>query len=435
MTEMMIGYEDALAATLAALKPLQPAEMAPLWELTGRVTVQDLTAQDNAPTTDVSLKDGYAVQSADVAKAAPDHPVPLRLAGQVAAGGVFAGQVSPGTAVRILSGAPLPAGADAVLAEEFALRDGERVIALADAAAGRNVMRRGSELAAGQCIIPAGTVLRPAQVGLLAAAGYSEAPVVRRPRVGIVATGDEVVGLGLPAATPGSLSGTARRLETGQVFASNLATVAAWCRHYGMATSGTVAADDPAILAAALLDALAENDAVITSGGAWSGEHDLVAGTLAELGWRKVYHRVRLGPGKGAGFGIWQGKPVFILPGGPASNQMAFLQLALPGLHRLMGYPHPGLPARPARLTAVVSGQQDWTQFVEGHFEWNNGKLWFSPGKGPNRLRSMANCEGYVKIPEGVETLEADALVLVQVLPGVPTLWGIPQQHRSFGGY
>ncbi|MCX6031921.1 MAG: molybdopterin molybdenumtransferase MoeA, partial [Chloroflexi bacterium] len=260
MTGVMIGYEDALAATLAALEPLQPAEMAPLWELADRVTAQDLIAQDDSPTTDVSLKDGYAVQSADVAQAAPDRPVPLHLAGEVAAGGNFAGQVSQGTAVRILSGAPLPAGADAVLAEEFAVRDGERVFALTDAAAGRNVMRRGSELAGGQCIIAAGTVLRPAQVGLLAAAGYSEAPVVRRPRVGIVATGDEVVGLGFPAAAPGSLPHRARRLEAGQVFASNLATVIVWCRHYGMETTGAVVADDPAALRAALLDALAQND-------------------------------------------------------------------------------------------------------------------------------------------------------------------------------
>ncbi|MGQ9490238.1 MAG: molybdopterin molybdotransferase MoeA [Anaerolineae bacterium] len=407
---MMIGYEDALAATLAALEPLQPPEMAPLWELTGRVTAQDLFAQDDAPTADVSLKDGYAVRSADVAQAAPDHPVPLRLVGQVSAGEIYAGEVGQGMTVRILSGALLPAGTDAVLAEEFAQRTGEIILALADAAAGRNVARRGSELAAGQRILPAGTVLRPAQVGLLAAAGYNEVPVVRRPRVGIVATGDEVVGL--PDRT--------KRLKAGQVFASNLATIAAWCTHYGIPTSGIMAADNPAALTTALLDALAKNDAVITSGGAWSGEHDLVAGTLDRLGWRKIYHRVRLGPGKGAGFGLWQGKPVFILPGGPASNQMAFLQLALPGLHRLMGRHPSGLPVCPARLAAAISGQRDWTQFVEGRFEWRNRELWIVPAQGPSRLRSMASCEGYIKIPEGTETLEAGAQVLVQVLPDVP---------------
>ena len=413
---MMTGYEDALAATLAASAPLQPAEMAPLWELSGRVTALDLAALDDSPTADVSLKDGYAVQSADVTEATPDHPVFLRLTGQVAAGGVFTGQVVRGTAVRILSGAPLPAGATAVLAEEFTVCDGECIAALADAAPARNVMRRGSELVKGQCIIPAGTVLRPAQVGLLAAAGYREVPVVRRPRVGIVATGDEVVGSGLLAAHENL------QLEAGQVFASNLTTVTAWCRHYGMATAGAVVGDDPAVLRAALLDALTQNDAVVTSGGAWSGERDLVVGTLEELGWRKVYHRIRLGPGKGAGFGLWQGKPVFVLPGGPASNQVAFLQLALPALHRLMGYPHPGLPTRPARLTTAISGQRDWTQFIEGRFEWDGAELRFVPGKGRSRLRSMADSEGYVKIPEGVEVLEAEALVPVQVLPDVPAL-------------
>ena len=161
---------------------------------------------------------------------------------------------------------------------------------------------------------------------------------------------------------------------------------------------------------------------MLTSGGAWTSERDLVAGILDELGWRKIYHRVRLGPGKGAGFGLWQGKPVFILPGGPASNQMAFLQLALPGLHRLMGHPHPGLPVRPARLTAAVSGQRGWAEFVEGRFEWDGATLCISPGKGRSRLRSMAGCEGYVKIPEETETLAAGTVVPVQVLPDVPAL-------------
>ncbi len=175
---MMIGYEDALSATLAAIEPLG-AELAPIAALAGRVVREDLLAPEDSPAVDISLKDGYAVQSADVAGASPDCPVHLHLVGHVAAGGIFAGELRAGEAVRILSGAPLPAGADAILAEEFAACEGERVTARADAAPGRNILPRAADLARGQLLVPAGTVLRPAQVGLLAAAGYRAVPVVR----------------------------------------------------------------------------------------------------------------------------------------------------------------------------------------------------------------------------------------------------------------
>lgn len=410
----MIGYEEALAATLEAIDPL-PGEPAPLGELAGRVLAEDIFAPEDSPALDISLKDGYAVHSADVADASPESPVHLRLVGQVSAGGVFAGEVRRGETVRILSGAPLPRGADAILAEEFAACEGDRVAARADAAAGRNILPRGADLARGQLLARAGTVLRPPQVGLIAAAGYRAAQVVRRPRVGLVATGDELLG------RLGS-DGAPEAAGANMIFPSNLVALAAWCSHYGMATSSVVVGDDPAILRATLLDQLADNDAVLTSGGAWTSERDLVSGVFEELGWRKIYHRIRLGPGKGAGFGLWRGKPVFLLPGGPASNQMAFLQLALPGLHQLMGHPLPGLPVRLARLTEAVTGQLGWTEFIEGRFEQDGPELRIAPRKGRSRLGSMAACEGYIKIPEGVETLAAGAVVPVQVLPDVLAL-------------
>jgi len=430
----MIGFEEALAATLAAIEPLGGEEIAPIAGLTGRVAAGDLHAPHDSPAVDISLKDGYAVQSADVAGAGSDRPVSLRLVGQVAAGGVFTGELSSGETVRILSGAPLPAGADAILAEEFAISEGEHVIAQAGAAPGCNILPRAADLAQGQLLIPAGTMLRPAQVGLLAAAGYREIPVRRRPRVGLIATGDELVvpgdeplalAVGEGPQQPGqALSGSSR------VFPSNVATLAAWCTHYGLEASEAVTGDDPAVLRATLLRMLEANDAVLTSGGAWTSERDLVAGILDELGWRKIYHRVRLGPGKGVGFGLWQGKPVFLLPGGPASNQMAFLQLALPGLHRLMGLPHEGLPVRFARLVAAVGGQLDWTEFIEGRFSWDGPVLCVTPAKGRSRLRSMAACEGYIQIPEGVETLAAGTVVPVQALPNVPALYS-ESRHPS----
>lgn len=448
MNRARVSFEDALAATLHAITPLA-TEPTPLQTLVGRVVAEDVIAPMDAPTADVSLKDGYAVRSADVAGASREEPVPLRLVGHVAAGGAYGQEVAPGTTVRVLSGAPLPVGADAVLAEEYAVRDDECVTALADAEPGRNVLFRGIDFERGSCLVSAGTVLRPAQVGLLAAAGYAVVSAVRRPRVGLVAVGDELVvpmhagdGAKAPAhpgdgpvapadsddgavapAHPGDGRESAEPLlGHGQVFSSNLANMAAWCGHYGLTVSEAVVRDERAALRQTLLAALERSDVVLTSGGAWNSERDLVVGVLDELGWRQSYHRVRLGPGKGVGFGMWRDKYVFVLPGGPASCQMGFVQLALPALHRMMGYARPGGPTRPARLTVSVKGQRTWTEFVEGRFEWDGAELCVVPAKGRSRLRSMAECECYIRIPEGTEVLEAGTLTVVQVLPDVPGL-------------
>ena len=424
----LIAFEDALAATLANLEPLPGEELAPLAELVGRIPARDLIAPQDVPVTDVSLKDGYAVHSADVAQAARERPVQLRLVGEVAAGGAFTGRLGAGETVRILSGAPLPEGADAILAEEFTTSTEGIVTALADAAPGRNILNRGTDLEADECLAPAGTVLRPAQVGLLAAAGFSQAPVRRRPRVALIATGDELIA---PMARDSAGTAPGAGTAGAQVHPSNLATMAAWCRHFGMQTTEAVIRDDASALRAELLKVLPECDAVLTSGGAWTSERDLVVSVLEELEWREVYHHVRLGPGKGVGFGILQGRAVFVLPGGPASNQMAFLQLALPGLHRLMGLPNPGLPTRPARLTTAVSGQRDWTEYSEGRFSWEGTELCFTPAKGRRRLRAMAGCEGYVKKPEGLDGLAAGTVQPVQALPDVPSLEACPTQRRG----
>ncbi|MFW6070372.1 MAG: gephyrin-like molybdotransferase Glp [bacterium] len=405
---LIANFDAALEATISAITPL-PGETLPLAELVGRVTAREVRSLVDSPSLDVSLKDGYAVRSADVAQASPEHPITLTIIGDLAAGGSFDGAVESGTAVRILSGAPLPRGAQAVLAEEFTTVRGDRVTATADAGPGRNVMRRGDDVRRDEVVAPAGTRLRPAQVGLLAAAGQDRADVIRRPRVGIIATGDEVV-------APG------RDLEAGQLYASNLVTLQAWCTHEGMPTTVRVAPDEREAIRQALVETLETHDAIVTSGGAWKGDRDLVAALLDELGWRKVYHRIRLGPGKAVGFGLWQGKPVFILPGGPPSNQTAFLQLALPGLHRLAGRSQLGLPLHEARLAKTVRGQRDWTQFVEGRFEQGAQGLCFRPEKQKSRLQSMADCEGFLKIPEGVAQLDAGSRVAVQVVPHLPLL-------------
>jgi molybdopterin molybdotransferase len=292
-----------------------------------------------------------------------------------------------------------------VVSAEFATDDGQTVTVVNDAGTGRNVLPRGGDISEGQRIATAGDLLRPPVVGLLAAAGHRRVAIFRRPRVAILATGDEVV-------APG------RRLTPGKLYASNLVTLAAWCTRYGLSVTTAVAPDSKEKIRAQLLALVADSDAILTSGGAWQGERDLVVRLLDELGWRKVYHRVRMGPGKAVGFGLWQDKPVFCLPGGPPSNHMAFLQLALPGIHRLEGRRQPGLPVQFARLAEPVSGQRNWTQFVHGRLTANAGEALFHPLHIKNRLQEIARMEAIVTIAESTERLPGGAVVSVQVLAG-----------------
>jgi molybdopterin molybdotransferase len=401
-----MSFAEALAETLDHVSPLGGEEV-DLTRAGGRVAAQDLAALVDCPSVDASLKDGYAIHSADIAAASPQHPVQLRLGGLAVAGGAWTGTVRQGMAVRVLTGAPIPRGAEAVVSDEFTSLEGEILTVVNDAEPGRNILRRSSDVAAGQRIVATGELLRPTQIGLLAAAGHGQLRVFRRPRVAIVAIGDEVVAPGNP-------------LAEGKLYASNLVTLASWCAGYGMAVTTAVVPDNEDQIRAELLACLQDHDAILTSGGAWTSERDLVVHLLDDLGWKEIYHGVRIGPGKAVGLGLWQGKPVFCLPGGPSSNHMAFLQLALPALHRLEGRTQPGLPVQVARLARPIQAQKDWTQFVHGWLERSSTGLVFCPLRAKSRLQEMAQMDALVQIPEGTEWLGAGSMVPVQVL--VPNL-------------
>jgi molybdopterin molybdotransferase len=402
MRNELIGYQEALKLTLEHITPLAVEEIS-LVESTDYVLANDVYSLVDSPSIDASLKDGFAVRSSEIAAATPANPVRLKVTARAAAGLPSQVVVKPGTAVQILTGAQVPQGADAVVSEEFTHLAGDHVIIKNHAGPGRNILPKGSDVAQNQITIPAGNTLTPGKVGILAAAGYDTIPVVRKPKIAIIATGDEVLAPGQP-------------LTEGKLFASNLVTLHAWCRRYGMQTTLDIVGDEPTAIMEKLDQAATEHDAVLTSGGAWTGDRDLVVRMLSNLGWQKMYHRVRIGPGKAVGFGLLQGTPVFVLPGGPPSNLMAFLQLALPGLLKLVGKKDPHLPERVVRLTAPAGGQSDWTQFVFGRFKPENGNYCFDPIKGASRLKCMAEAEGIISIPEGVEHIPAAADVAAQML-------------------
>jgi molybdopterin molybdotransferase len=398
-----LGLEEALKLTLERICPLE-AERVELADCVDRVVAEDLDARVDSPSVDASLKDGYAVIAADVAVASPEHPVRLQLSGTVSAGSRQTIRVASGATVRVLTGARIPPGADAVVAEEFTKSDGSVVSVENFAEPGRNILPKGSDIALGKRVACQGDRLCPGQVGMLAAAGHSQVSVVRSPEVAIVATGDEVVAPGRP-------------LPEGKLYASNMVTLGAWCRRYRMPTRMAMVRDRAEELLDTIQTLAGQVDAIITSGGAWTGDRDMVAKVLEQLGWTQVFHRIRIGPGKAVGFGLLNQKPVFILPGGPPSNLMGFLQIALPGLLRLGGHRCPGLPLARVRLGADVKGRYvDWTQLIFGMLEQHGDLPVFHSLKGESRLRSMAEAQAVVSIPEGLTRIAAETVVSVQLL-------------------
>lgn len=403
MTDPECGYVEALKMILSQLRPLAPTSL-PLDRVEGFNLAEDVTAVVDSPSVDTSMKDGYALRAADTVPGDNHAPRKLEITGRVAAGDAPPQRLAPFTAQRILTGGALPPGADTIVAEEFVQVAEGRVQVTRPTDKGRNIRRQGSDTTAGVPLFAAGQALSPGSIGLLAAAGHAEARVHPKPRVAIIATGDEVLLPGEP-------------LSEGKLYASNLLTINAWCRRLGMRTNPDVVGDRTEALVERLARAVREQDAVVTSGGAWTGDKDLVAHALAELGWQPHFHRLRLGPGKAAGFGFLQAKPVFLLPGGPPSNLVAFLVLALPGLLRLGGSDPPGLPRIKARLAAAVAGDRHWTQAVFGELETTNQGVVFNPHqRRGSRLKRMARAHGLLLIPEGREGYAPEDIVTVRML-------------------
>jgi len=400
-----VGYREAFDLIVSNVGPVGTEEIS-LDSCTGRIAAEDLKAFISYPSTDVSLKDGFAVKSGDVAAASYRQPVRLEVIGSVFAGSKFEGEVRNGKAVKVCSGAPIPAGADAVVSGEFCEElSPEEVSIRADAEPGRNILRAGGEIKAGATIVGKGGRLLPGYQGLAAAAGISRVNVYRRPKVAVMGVGDEVV-------APGE------RLNIGQLYASNLVTMAAWLDSFDIPCATSVVRDNEADIEQKLRSHLPGADAILTSGGAWGSERDLVIGTLDNIDWHEIFHHVRMGPGKGIAFGIWEDTPVFCLPGGPASNEMAFLQLALPGLLRMGGDNRHPLPNVFARLSEdLESRHRAWTEFKDATLSRDaGGNYTVELYRNRSRLQAIASANSLVCIPEGTECLKAGEIVPVQVL-------------------
>ncbi|MEM3891000.1 MAG: molybdopterin molybdotransferase MoeA [Nitrososphaerales archaeon] len=397
-----ISFQEAYNLTVVNVERLGK-ELLSLSKALGRVCAEDIYATRSTPSADVSLKDGFAVRSIDVEGASATNPKRLRIIGSLAAGEQKVPTLKKGCAIKVTSGALLPKGAEAVVSIEFTAEHGDYVEVYADAEPGRNVLKKGSDLEAGSKIFSEGELLYPSAISLIAAGGKSSILVYRRPSVEIIATGSEVVALG-------------KRVGVGKIVATNLLNIYSWIISLGLKVKTCVVKDEVKAIKSGLGRALTRSDVVLTIGGAWKSEKDIVVKMLDELGWKKIYHRVKMGPGKAIAFGLLGSKVVFCLPGGPPSNEMAFLQLVLPAVLKMCGLKRSVIPVIKAKLLQEVHGQLDWTQFVYGILKQSSVGLVVEPLTLKRRLQDMAEANCVFMVPEGVEVLSVGCSVDVQLL-------------------
>jgi molybdopterin molybdotransferase len=397
-----IGFKEALDLTLSNL-PDNDTEILPLNRLTAKILAKDIVAKVDCPSISTSRKDGFAVLSTDLSGAGDQTPVTLSVIGSLAAGCSAELEIKSGQTVRVTTGAPLPKGADAVLSEEFCTQDHNKIIAYNTAHSGRNIQMQGRDIRRRQTVAQKGEQLFPALIGLLAAAGMDAAPVYRSPKVAVIATGDEVLPPGAP-------------LTKGKLYASNMIEICAWLSMLGFQYTAALVPDRRQAIKNAVTKLFSDVDVFLTSGGAWGSERDLILEVVNNLNWQGIYHRVRMGPGKPVAFGLLDKKPFFCLPGGPPSNEMAFLQLAMPALLKMKGAPPAVFPVASARLSETVFGKKDWTDFVHARLENQNNQLLVHPARLKSALQSMASKEALIIIPEDRKEIAAGETIDIQLM-------------------
>ena len=392
------------AVILAAITPLAAASLE-LAAAEGCVLAEDVTAAVALPSFDNSSMDGYAVRAADVAGAAAGAPAALAVTGEIAAGDVGAYRLAPGTALRIMTGAQLPTGADAVVPVEWTDGGDTRVAIYRPAEHGNAVRYAGGDAAAGETLLTAGTRMRPMQIAVAASAGRKAVSVRPRPRVVVLSTGDELTEPGTP-------------LVPGQIWDSNSYMIAAAAREAGaVAYRRSVVPDDPKGVLPALEEQLAHADLLITTGGvSMGGEHDVVKAALRELG-TVTFRKVAMQPGMPQGFGVLgAGRvPIFTLPGNPVSAYVSFQLFVRPALAALQGVDDLSLPSVRATLTGPVRSPSGRRSYLRGVLD--GSKVTPLSGQGSHQIAYLGRANALIIVPEWETQLPANDTVDVLILP------------------
>jgi molybdopterin molybdotransferase len=410
----VLSVEEAQERILSAFRPLE-AERVDLFQALDRVLAEDIQADMNIPPLDNSAMDGYAVRADDIVAASMDSPVLLKVVYDLAAGYVTDLRVAPGTAIRIMTGAPIPGGADAVVPfEETDESQGDRhgspcrdqVQVLKAARKGANIRPAGEDVHLGETVLRTGSLVRPAEVGLLASVGRPSVFVRRRPRVAILATGDELVGVDQ---VPGP----------GQIRNSNNYTVAAAVLRYGgIPLMLGIARDNIPDLTAKIQDGLAQQpDLFITSGGVSMGDFDVVKNVLAAEG-EISFWRVRMKPGKPLAFGKLHGVPHLGLPGNPVSSLVSFELFARPALLLMQGRTRLDKPTVEATMLDGVRHKDDRRHYLRVIVEKRGSEYVarLTGEQGSGILSSVTKANGLAIAPEEVSSVAPGTRLQVMLL-------------------
>lgn len=405
----LIPVEQARALLLDTVNTLE-TEKVPLIEALGRISAKNQTSDIGISPFDHSAMDGFAVVASDLANATPEAPIELPVIDEIPAGAYYDKVLQPGTCVRIMTGAPIPDGANAVVKYEIVTNlenDGRapgRVAFSAPTSAGDNIRQKGEEIAAGEVAIKAGEPLSPAGAGLLASCGLSQVEVYKRPRVAVIPIGSELVE---PDTLP--LPG---QIRDGNSYAIGASVV----RAGGIPHLHSIVPDDKDMLAAAVLEAVEESDFVVTSGGASNGDFDYIQQVVKEQG-ELFMDFVNMRPGKAQTFGLVKNTPVFGLSGNPAAAYCGFEMLVRPALRKMQGYATLDRPRVWARLSRDMKKKDSRRIYLRSTLErLDDGSLQVRPAKSQSSgLFSpfqSGNCLAI--LPEGVpasKKVEAGTLV------------------------
>lgn len=399
----MLSVEEARQQMLNTI-PVLPTEKREILNCGGYVLAEALHAQENIPPFDNSAMDGYAVRAADVQNASEAEPAVLTIVETIAAGYAPTKQVAAGQAARIMTGAMMPEGADAVVMQEVTQREEDKVKIFESIDETGNVRFTGESVAAGQQVMRKGKHLRPPEVSMLASLNRPEATVHRKPTVAIVSTGDELLLLGEP-------------LEPGKIRESNRYGLYAQVEEAGgIPIDMGIAPDDEAEIERIFRAALAKADALITSGGVSVGEHDFVKSVLERLG-EVNFWRVAMKPGKPQAYGIADGKPIFGLPGNPVSSLVVFELFVRPALLKMAGHTELLRPTFKATLAESVTNRDGRVNYMRAILKKSNGHYTAETTgpQGSGILHSLVLANGLITIPSGAK-LDAGEIVDAQFL-------------------
>ena len=398
---MMITFKEALGRILSHVQPLG-SEKVSLLEALGRVMAEDIYANRNIPPLDNSGMDGYAVKYADIRNGSKGRPIHLNVIENLPAGSVSTKKLGKGQAIRIMTGAPIPKGADTVIpVEETEEKDGFVSIFKA-VPFGEYIRRAGEDVKRGDGVLSRGDFIRPAEVGMLASVGRSFVSVYQRPMVAILCTGEELV----------DVDGD---LDEVKIISSNLYTLAAQVKDCGaIPIQLGIARDQKEEIREKLRQGI-RADVLISSAGVSVGDYDFVKDALSDLGMEMVFWRVAMKPGKPLAFGTMNGKPVFGLPGNPVSSMVSFEQFVRPSLLKMMGHRQLFRPVIEAVLKEDIRREPKKRHFIRASVSIEKDDYVVAiPGAGG--LSAMIRANGWIVIPEDQEIVRAGEKVKVQLL-------------------